>query len=140
MKKIAILVRREFWEHKNIFLILPAVIGGFILILMLLGLFYESAPIALDIEMHKNGSSELLSVNANGGGNWAHIALRGLLAKPVELRPGYIEWGFEVITALLSLILWIVIVTYLLGTLLKTATIVVCCFGNHCLSPTRRLV
>ena len=119
MRMITMLVRREFWEHKNTFLILPAVITGFVLLLMLLGLFYESASMSFTIETDVNGSRELLSVNAENGGNWAHVAIRELLAIPGEMRTSYIELGFEGITALLSLILWIVIVSYLLGTLYR---------------------
>ena len=117
--KIAILVRREFWEHRKTFLILPAVIAGFILTLMLLGLLYESESMSFDLEADINGTLKQLSASAENGGNWAHIAIRELLATPAEMRRTYLELGFEGITGLLSFILWIVIITYLLNTLYK---------------------
>ena len=119
MNKMTILVRREFWEHRNTFLILPAVIAGFILILMLLGLFYESESMSFNLEADINGTPRLLSLNADNGGNWAHIAIRELLATPAEMRTTYLELGFQGITGLLSFILCMVIITYLLNTLYK---------------------
>ena len=119
MSKLVILVRREFWEHRNTFLFLPATVAGFILTLMSVGLFYESDSMSMKIDKEINGTREPITVAVEDRGNWGHLAIRELLSTPIELRARYIELGLRGIAGLLCTILWFVLVTFLLNTLYK---------------------
>ena len=53
MKPLMVLVRREFWENRSIFLVLPAVITVFFLLVLLLGVIspsVDSMNVTIDVQ------------------------------------------------------------------------------------------
>ena len=70
MSYMAILIQREFWEHRNTFIVLPAIVAGLMFSVMLAGVLY--APLNI------NFSSETTSVAKwPTGANFHRAQLRG---------------------------------------------------------------
>ena len=57
MNQLPVLIRREFWEHRNTFLVLPAITTGFFLLMMFL-ILVVSATDVVDINVDINVESE----------------------------------------------------------------------------------
>ncbi len=117
MNQLPTLIRREFWEHRNIFLVLPAITTGFFLLLMLLLLLASGTGVA-EINVDTNGqqAKEFFN-NSMVTDDVYKLIVYQLDASPTEDRARYINFGLQSMGAPLMLILWFVMFFYLLNTL-----------------------
>lgn len=117
MNQLPVLVRREFWEYRNAFLVVPAVVTGFFLLLMLLTTVASTNDaIDMTIDIRGDGSSALIT-DVEMASNIFEYAVLRLQAMPIEQRAEYIAKGLQVMSAPLMFVLWIVVFFYLLNCL-----------------------
>lgn len=109
MNQLPILIRREFWEHRNAFMRLPIMMSGLVfalLLLVMVGSEFSNVTIETD-----DGDMNLAD---------AHVvaSVIGMLAEePLPLRRNRLQniyWGFA---APFFVALWFVVFFYLLDTL-----------------------
>lgn len=117
MNQLTVLIRREFWENRSIFLVLPAVITGFFLFLLLLGAVASpSDAITLKVDIQSDEEVEFLD-DLLVSGHLYQYALLQLDARPMAERVSYINATMQSLSAPLLFTLWFVILFYLLGSL-----------------------
>ena len=131
MKPLAMLTRREFWEHRNTFVALPAIVVAVLFSVMLLGMAYT--PPSINFSVQGNIDSDDFSVQSNipSGGNqqqyeyqrdftgtWATLLVTQLQATDSETRAQYLSVGLRTIEGILSVILYLVTLSFLLNCLL----------------------
>jgi len=120
MKQLLILTRREFWEHRGTFLILPAVVTGvFIgfLLLLLLGLSSNSIAINIDADWESEYETHELRVEDSSLMDVFGMKMAELAAMPESVREHRLDQLFTGISLIWIGVLWIVIIFYLLGAL-----------------------
>jgi ABC-2 type transport system permease protein len=119
MNKLPILLRRELWEHRNTFLILPFITTCFFLLIMLL-LFTagstDSINIQVDMDMQNDGNGNWVDEKFESDDMVAALIYR-LESIPEYQREQYVKTGLHSMTAPLMVILWGVVFFYLLNTL-----------------------
>ncbi len=117
MNQLPTLIRREFWEHRNIFLVLPAITTGFFLLLMFLMLLVSGTDVA-EINVDTDGQQgKGFFNNSIVAGDVYKLIVYQLDARPTEDRARYINSGLQTMGAPLMLILWFVMFFYLLNSL-----------------------
>ena len=117
MNQLPVLIRREFWEHRNTFVVLPAITTGFFLLLMLLTLFI-SATDAVDINVEIQSDQGLEFFNdSTQADNIYTLALYQLKGRSTEERVRYINAGLQTLGGPLIGVLWFVMFFYLLYSL-----------------------
>ncbi len=117
MNQLSTLIRREFWEHRNIFLVLPAITTGFFLLLMFLMLLVSGTDVA-EINVDTDGQQgKGFFNNSIVAGDVYKLIVYQLDARPTEDRARYINSGLQTMGAPLMLILWFVMFFYLLNSL-----------------------
>ncbi len=115
MNQLPILIRREFWEHRNVFLVLPAAIVGFVLIMYVL-IGFATTTDDMKIHVEAEGDVEFIDdlMEVDNAYEYAVLQL-------ADLPPGERSMGVQ--AALLSMsgamffVAWLVIFIYLLGSL-----------------------
>ncbi len=112
MNKIAVLVQREFWEHRSTFIMLPAVITGFFLFLMLF-MFVASSTDAISVSVDLD-TEHTQDVDTE---EFFEIVLSHLGATDMEERVRFMHSGLSSMSAPLLLVLWFVMFFYLLNCL-----------------------
>jgi ABC-2 type transport system permease protein len=113
MNQLPVLIRREFWEHRNTFLVLPAITTGFFLLMMLLTLFF-SAKDAVDITVDIQDDQDIeFFNNSMQADNIYAFALYQLEGRSTEERARYINAGLQALGGPLIGILWFVMFFYL---------------------------
>ena len=105
MNNILMLIRREIWEHRSLW-ITPTVLAGVILVIALFG------------GVHFGDGDEFWFGNHDGisAEQKAHLAQQ--LNPPEDVRQGIIAGVFSMLTAVQLLVLGVVVFFYLLDTLL----------------------
>ncbi|MGV0036109.1 MAG: hypothetical protein ACNYPE_14605 [Candidatus Azotimanducaceae bacterium WSBS_2022_MAG_OTU7] len=117
MNQLPTLIRREFWEHRNIFLVLPAITTGFFLLLMFLMLLVSGTDVAeINVDTDGQQGKEFFN-NSIVAGDVYKLIVYQLDARPTEDRARYINSGLQTMGAPLMLILWFVMFFYLLNSL-----------------------
>ncbi|MBL6689595.1 MAG: hypothetical protein ISP91_04305 [Pseudomonadales bacterium] len=117
MKQLMVLVRREFWENRSIFVVLPAVITGFFLLILLLGAVASPGDaMTVTIDVQSDEEVEFLD-DLLVSGHLYHYALMQLDARTMVERTMYINAAMQSLSAPLLFSLWFVIFFYLLGSL-----------------------
>ena len=117
MKSLAMLSRREFWEHRIIFVVLPTIITGFFLLMMLLTLLV-SATDAVDMNVDIQSDQDLVFFNDSMKvDNIYAFVLYQLEGRSAEERAQYINAGLQALGGPLIGILWFVMFFYLLYSL-----------------------
>jgi ABC-2 type transport system permease protein len=117
MNQLPVLIRREFWEHRNTFVVLPAITTGFFLLMMLLTLLF-SAKDAVDINVDIQGDQDIEFFNDSvQADNIYAFALYQLEGRSTEERARYINAGLQALGGPLVGILWFVMFFYLLYSL-----------------------
>ena len=59
MNQLPVLIRREFWENRNTFVVLPAITTGFLLLMMLLTLLVSAtSSVDLNVEIQSTQDME----------------------------------------------------------------------------------
>ena len=117
MKQLPVLIRREFWEHRNTFLVLPAITTGFFLLMMLLTLLFsvkDAVDITVDIQSDQDIEFFNDSIHAD---NIYAFAMYQLEGRSTEERARYINAGLHALGGPLIGILWFVMFFYLLYSL-----------------------
>ncbi|MEZ7972944.1 MAG: hypothetical protein QMC00_06290 [Pseudomonadales bacterium] len=121
MNQLPVLIRREFWEHRNTFVILPAVTTGFFLLMMLLTLLVSgkaAGDLNVDIKVDIQGDQDIAffsdSMQAD---NIYAFALYQLEGRSAQERARYINAGLQALGGPLMGILWFVMFFYLLDSL-----------------------
>jgi len=132
MNQLPILLKREFWEHRVVFLYLPAVISTLmigILILMGVGLRFDLAEVSVS-ESNSDGSAEehyRLEVGPNSSEdiNSQQTTLAPLVSRqlrimsnaPFSYKERTLDELYASVSAVLLFVLFFVIVFYLIGSL-----------------------
>ena len=117
MLQLPVLIRREFWEHRNTFVLLPSVITGFFLLLMLL-MVLGSATDDIDINVNFQSDQGIEFFNDSmQADNIYEFALYQLEGRSTEERARYINAGLQALGGPLIGILWLVMFFYLSGSL-----------------------
>lgn len=117
MKQMMVLVRREFWENRSIFLVLPSVITGFFLLILLLGAVASPGDaMTVTIDVQSDEEVEFLD-DLLVSGHLYQYALMQLDARTMVERTMYINAAMQSLSAPLLFSLWFVIFFYLLGSL-----------------------
>ncbi len=124
MKSLAMLTRREFWEHRNTFVVLPALIVAVLFTVMLLGIAYT--PPSVNFSVSSNVQSNIPSYpnqqqyeyQSDPAGTWATLIVTELQAADSETRSQYLSIGLRAIERTLSTILYLVTLSFLLNCLL----------------------
>ena len=117
MNQFPFLIRREFWEHRNTFVVLPAIVTGFFLSMLLFTLLV-SATDAVDINVDIQSDQDIDFFNDSmHGDNIYVIVLYQLEGRSTEERARYINAGLQTLGGPLIGILWFVIFFYLLYSL-----------------------
>jgi len=115
MKQLMVLVRREFWENRSIFLVLPAVITVFFLLVLLLGVISPSVDsMNVTIDVQSDEEIEFLDDLLVSAYRYALVQLD---ARSMAERAMYINAALQSLSAPLLFSLWFVILFYLLGAL-----------------------
>ena len=118
MNQLPVLIRREFWEHRNTFLVMPSITTVFFVFMMLL-MFLVSAPDAVDINIDLQSDrqdTEFFNESLQAD-NIYEFFLHQLEVRSAEERARYINAGLQVLGGPLMSILWFVMFFYLLGSL-----------------------
>lgn len=117
MNQLPVLIRREFWEHRNTFLVLPAITTGFFLLMMLVILLASGTDLVeINVDIDGAQDKEFFN-NSMVAGDVYKFAVYQLDARPTEDRAWYINSGLQAMGAPLMVILWFVMFFYLLNTL-----------------------
>jgi ABC-2 type transport system permease protein len=117
MNQLPVLIRREFWEHLNIFVVLPAIITGFFLLMMLLT-FLVSATDAVDINVDIQSGHDIEFFNDSmQADNIYAFVLYQLEGRSTEERARFINAGLQALGGPLIGVLWFVMFFYLLYSL-----------------------
>ena len=117
MNQLPILIKREFWEHRGTFIVLPAVTAGFFMALMLLvftASSTEAVTVDLDWEEHESHESFDGQIETDDVVGYALQRLQSI--DPMQ-RINYFRAGLFGMTSPMFLILWFVIIFYLLSCL-----------------------
>ena len=119
MSYMAILIQREFWEHRNTFIVLPAIVAGLMFSVMLAGVMYAPLNINFSSEStsQANGQQMQFSTERNFEGNWAEAMQQTFSTLDSEQRTGFLSTAFARIDVVLSVVLWLVILSFLLNCL-----------------------
>ena len=124
---LAVLVRREFWEHRSAFIMIPAIITSFFLALMLL-LFTISSSDIFNIELSIEGRINIdMAVDQDDherarseevfAGNKVTYMLLSLADLPELKRQEILNRGLQTLGVPLIFVLWCVIFFYFLACL-----------------------
>ncbi len=120
MKQFPILLRREFWEHRNTFIVLPGVVAGFI-ILVMVGLFVASGFTSVNAHISISGDNESEEWQFDADHESMDEAIGFMLSNLRHMTEAGREHNlFRVYHALsvpFFIVLMVVILFYLLGTL-----------------------
>ena len=119
MSYMAILIQREFWEHRNTFIVLPAIVAGLMFSVMLAGVMYAPLNINFSSESTSvpNGQQVQFSTERNFEGNWAEAMQQEFKTLNSEQRTDFLSTAFTGIDVVLSVVLWLVILSFLLNCL-----------------------
>jgi ABC-2 type transport system permease protein len=131
MKSLAMLTRREFWEHRNTFVALPALVVAALFAVMLLGTAYTPPSVNFSVQSNIDSNGFSVPSNIPSGGNqqqyeyqsdltgtWATLLVTELQATDNETRAKYLAVGLRTIERILSVILYLVTLSFLLNCLL----------------------
>lgn len=115
MSQLPILIRREFWENRNVFLILPLAIVGFTLLMYLL-VGVASSPENVTIEIDIEGDSKLVEdiMRVDNAYEFGIVKLAELSA--LEREQG-MRIALLSVTGTLFFVAWLVTFFYLLNSL-----------------------
>jgi len=120
MKQFQILLRREFWEHRNTFIVLPGVVAGF-MILVMAGLFITSGFTSVNAHVSISGDnvSEEWRIDADHASMDEAIGL--MLSNLRQMSEAQREHRlfnvFHALSVPFFIVLMVVVLFYLLGTL-----------------------
>ena len=115
MNQLMVLIRREFWENRSTFLVLPMVITGFFLsILLLVAVVSTSDTATVRIDVDRDEEVQFFNLVT---GHFYRYALRQLDGRSMEKREMYMNAAMQSLSLPLLFSLWFVILFYLLGSL-----------------------
>ena len=120
MKSLLMLTRREFWEHRNTFVVLPALVVAVIFSLMLLGLAYTPPSVNFSVQsnIETDNKQEQYVYQREITGSWATLLVGELQATDSGTRSKYLSVGLRSIESGLSIILWLVTLSFFFFCLL----------------------
>ena len=120
MKALAMLTRREFWEHRNTFVVLPALIVAVLFTVMLLGIAYTPPSVNFSVQgnIPSYANQQQYEYQSDLTATWATILVTQLQAADSETRSQYLSVGLRTIEGILSTILYLVTLSFLLNCLL----------------------
>ena len=117
MNQLPVLIRREFWEHRNIFVILPTMITGFFLLMMLLTLLVSATgSVDINVDIQSDQDIDFFNDSMRADNIYAFV-LYQLEGRSIEERARYINSGLQALGGPLIGILWFVMFFYLLYSL-----------------------
>lgn len=120
MKQFPILLRREFWEHRNTFIVLPAVVAGFMILLMV-GLFVTSGFTSVNAHISISGDNESEEWRLDADHESMDEAIGYVLSNLRHMSQAERERNlfkvFHGLSVPFFIVLMIVVLFYLLGSL-----------------------
>ena len=116
MNQLPILIKREFWEHRNTFLMLPLITTGFFLLMMLFVFMAASTSLVNTIDIDNDEDQEWIQEDFSTDDVFERILLR-LDSVAIEDRVQFMHAGLSSMSAPLLIILWFVMFFYLLNSL-----------------------
>tara|TARA_B100001964_G_scaffold187906_1_gene209066 strand:- start:411 stop:1340 length:930 start_codon:yes stop_codon:yes gene_type:complete len=118
MKQFPILLKREFWENRNTFIVLPRVTAGFMILLMA-GVYFAVDVVGIKAHIQIGGdehSQEMVSDPAGVNEAFGFLFSR-LASLPSDVREHTVYQILHGLAGPLLAILWVVVVFYLIGSL-----------------------
>ncbi|MBT4160093.1 MAG: hypothetical protein HOC70_13960 [Gammaproteobacteria bacterium] len=117
MNKLPILIKREFWENRNTFVVVPMLTTGFFLLMMLF-VFTASTTdfISMTIDLDEDEQHQLAQEAGYSDDVVAYV-LEELDNMSELRREEHLNKGLQAMSAPLVMILWFVIFFYLLSCL-----------------------
>ncbi len=118
MKQLPTLIRREFWEHRATFFVVPAVTTAVfttILLILMIGLYTNSVTVDADIETH-NEQHEFVLRDSSLMDLFGH-QLHTLAANPDYVIEQQLDSIYTGVSIIWFVILWEAVFFYLLGAL-----------------------
>jgi ABC-2 type transport system permease protein len=120
IKQFRTLLRREFWEHRNTFIILPGVVGGFMILLMV-GLFITSGFTSINAQLSVAGDNESkewrIESDQQSMDQTIGFMLSNLRTMSEAEREHNLSTVFNALGAPFMIVLIVVVLFYLLGSL-----------------------
>ena len=120
MKQFPILLRREFWEHRNTFIVLPAVVAGFMILLMV-GLFVTAGFTSVNAHISISGDNESEEWRLDADHDSMDEAIGYMLSNLRHMSEAEREHKlfrvFHALSVPFFIVLMIVVLFYLLGSL-----------------------
>ena len=120
MNQLAMLIRREFWEHQATFFILPAVITGVfsaILLIFLFGFYSDAVIIDADIDLGTEEEQHEFILRDSSLGDLFGAQLQKLETEPRHMLEQRMDQIYTGVSVIWFFSLWIVVFFYLLGAL-----------------------
>jgi ABC-2 type transport system permease protein len=120
MNQLSMLIRREFWEHRATFFVLPAVITGVftaILAVFLLGFYSDAVLIDADMELSTEEEQHEFILRDSSLGDLFGAQLQKLANEPRQMLEQRMDQIYTGVSVIWFLSLWIVVFFYLLGAL-----------------------
>jgi ABC-2 type transport system permease protein len=120
MKQLPILVRRELWEHRGVFLVVPAVVTAVfvsLLLLLMIGAYSNGMDISVDAEYESANETRQFTIQDSSLMDVFGVQLSRLAMMPDQVREERLNQLFTGVSVLWFAILWVVIFFYLLGSL-----------------------
>ncbi len=116
MNSLVVLIKREFWEHRSAFLIVPAVVTLFLLVMLALA-FSLSATAMIEMTVDLNDEEMALVEQQFSSNNQVALMLSGLEGMTDSRRAEVIGGSLRALSLPLVVVLWAVIFFYLLACL-----------------------
>ena len=116
MNKLPILIRREFWEHRSAFVVVPTVVTLF-LTLMMVVVFTASASDFIDMTIDLDHDDKEMVHESVSTDDLVAYLLHELDSMNASEREDAVNRGLQSLSAPLVFVLWVVLFFYLLSCL-----------------------
>lgn len=120
MNQLPTLIRREFWEHRATFFILPAVttvVFTAILLILLVGVYSDTVIINADVDVESHHEDREFILRDSSLADLFGTQLHRLESEPEHVIEQRLNEVYSGISVIWFVILWFVVFFYLLGAL-----------------------
>lgn len=120
MKQLTMLIRREYWEHKATFFVVPAVTTGLfacVLLVFLFGLYTDATLINADVNLDTEAGQQEFILRDSSLGDLFGMQLKKLESEPRLMLEDRMNQIYTGVSVFWFLTLWVVIFFYLIGAL-----------------------
>lgn len=120
MNQLSTLIRRELWEHKATFLVLPAVVTGVftaVLLILLVGLYTDAVSVDMDLDVETHNEQREFILRDSSLMDLFGTQLKKLEAQPDHVIEEQLNNVYTGTSVIWFAILWVVVFFYLLSAL-----------------------